>query len=81
MILFRFAPVIGRSNAERADLSKYADAYKISPFAREAMSWANACGILNGYKDGTLRPGGTASRAEIAKMIVTFLNQSTRAVQ
>ena len=68
-------------NVDTSNLRKFSDSSKVSAYAEEAVAWANACGILNGYKDGTLRPGGTASRAEIAKMIVTFLNQSTRAVQ
>ena len=72
VILFRYAPVAGRSNNARADLDRYADAGKISSYAREAMSWANACGILSGYPDGTLRPKDKASRAQIAKMIITF---------
>ena len=68
-------------NVDTSNLRKFSDSSKVSAYAEEAVAWANACGILNGYKDGSLRPGGTASRAEIAKMIVTFLNQSTRAVQ
>ncbi len=76
VILFRYAPVMGRSNAERSDLSKYSDVSEVSAYARKAMSWANACGILSGYPDGTLRPGDQATRAQIAKMIVTFLKKA-----
>ena len=31
-------------------------------------------GIINGYEDGTFRPDNTITRAEFAKIIVTFLN-------
>lgn len=37
-----------------------------------AMSWAADRNILGGYDDGTLRPGGQATRAEAAAMIQRF---------
>ena len=76
VILYRYAPVMGRDNEARADLSMFADDYTVSDYAQEAVSWAYATGILSGYPDGTLRPGGQATRAQIAKMIVTFLEKS-----
>jgi hypothetical protein len=45
------------------------------------MGWANACGILAGFPDNTLRPGGSANRAQISKMIVTFLDATAPDVQ
>ena len=76
VILFRYAPVMGRSNTERARENTFSDGAKVSGYALEAASWAFACGIVTGYPDGTLRPDATASRAQIAKMIVTFLNET-----
>ncbi len=78
-ILFRYAPVLGRGNAARASLNGYRDKDKISAYATEAMSWANACGILSGFPDETLRPQGSAVRSQIAKMIVTFLENTEAA--
>jgi len=48
-----------------ADLSEYSDAGEISEFAKDAMVWANAKGLIQGT-DGKLLPTGTASRAETA---------------
>ena len=76
VILYRYAPVMGRDNEARADLSGFDDAGSISSYATEAVSWACSVGILSGYPDGTLRPGGQATRAQIAKMIVTFLEKT-----
>ena len=76
VILYRYAPVMGRDNEKRSDLGKFSDASKISAYARDAVSWARACGILSGYPDGTLRPQEKASRAQIAKMIITFLENA-----
>ena len=59
--------------AARADLSKFADAGKVSDWAKEAMSWAVADGVIKGIeKNGKtfLDPKGTATRAEVAEIIV-----------
>ncbi len=76
VILFRYAPVMGRSNADRAKDNTFTDGARVSGYALEAMSWACCCGVLSGYPDGTLRPKDKASRAQIAKMIITFLSQT-----
>lgn len=34
------------------------------------MSWATGLGVINGYEDNTLRPGGSTTRAEAASMIM-----------
>lgn len=48
------------------------DAGRISDYARNAMAWAVEAGILNGYDDGSLRPGANATRAVVAAMIQRF---------
>ncbi len=73
-ILYRCAPLMGRSTALTASLEEFTDMDTISAYAQTPMAWAKANDILSGYPDETLRPGGSASRAQIAKMIVTFTN-------
>lgn len=51
----------------------YPDADQVSDYAYEAMCWMTMRGVLNGTGDGTLNPGGTASRAEVAVMLQRFL--------
>jgi hypothetical protein len=51
------------------DLSKFPDGDKVSSWAETAMSWATGLGVINGYEDETLRPGGSTTRAESASMI------------
>ncbi|MBO4991677.1 MAG: S-layer homology domain-containing protein [Firmicutes bacterium] len=36
------------------------------------MQWANEMGILNGSTGGLLNPQGSATRAEVAQMLMTF---------
>ncbi|MBR2894205.1 MAG: S-layer homology domain-containing protein [Oscillospiraceae bacterium] len=45
----------------------------VSSYAVNAVQWAIENGILNGMGDGTLNPGGTATRAQVAKMLMEYL--------
>lgn len=69
-MLFRYAQQKEFDTQERADLSQFADAEKVSPSAKEAVSWAVATGMISGEgKDRLLIPQGSASRAVCAAMI------------
>ena len=72
-ILYRYAKAAGYPIAAPADLSGFADAGDVSDYAREAMGWAAAIGAISGMGDGTLAPGGTATRAQVAKIMQVFL--------
>lgn len=51
----------------------FADADEVSDWARDAMLWATQVGILGGNGDGTVTPGGSAERAQVAAMFARFL--------
>ncbi|MBQ7160796.1 MAG: S-layer homology domain-containing protein [Clostridia bacterium] len=52
------------------DLSaKFSDAAKISKWAKNAISWAVASGIISGNEKGEVNPKGNATRAETAVML------------
>lgn len=73
--LMNYAKKRGYDITARADLSGFPDVAKVSGWAKELMSWANANGIINGKaKEGVnyLDPKGNASRAEVAQMIMNF---------
>lgn len=57
---------------QRADLSGFGDADAISDYAQAALFWANAQGLVLGFEDGSLQPQGTASRAQIAAVLLRF---------
>ena len=61
-----------------SDLSKFPDGDKVSNWAKTAMSWATGLGVINGYEDGTLRPGGNTTRAEAASMIMGLATTLTK---
>jgi len=64
-----------KSAGTGADLSGFADADKVSPWARPSMAWAVEQGIIKGSLNGgvlTLSPRRGASRAEMASMLQSF---------
>ncbi len=73
--LMNYAKKRGFDTTARADVSKFPDNAQISGWAKDAISWANANGIINGKaKNGKnyLDPKGNATRAETAQMIMVF---------
>lgn len=71
-ILYRYAQLKGYDVTKKADLTGYTDSASISSYAVEAMQWANANGIVNGMTETTLAPQGTATRAQVATMLMNF---------
>ena len=59
----------GKSAA--GSLSGYTDAASISDWAVQAMAWCVEQGIISGM-DGGLNPQGTATRAQVATMLMQF---------
>ncbi len=72
VILRGYARMNGRDVSAGADLSGYSDAGRISAYARDAMSWACAEGLINGTSADTLTPAGTATRAQAAVILRGF---------
>jgi uncharacterized repeat protein (TIGR02543 family) len=71
VMLYRYA----KAKKTEADLTKFADADKVSGWAAEAMNWAVSVGILTGKKGGLLDPQGNAGRAEVATMLERFIKR------
>ena len=69
VILYRYKnePAVGSITAT---LSKFSDYKNTSAFAVPAMAWAVQQGAISGNDDGTLAPTKTASRAQIASIIM-----------
>ena len=72
-ILYRYAESMGYDVSAQADLSGFPDAGDIQSYATQALSWAVAEGLLQGFEDDSLQPGGTATRAQIATILMRFL--------
>ena len=70
--LRRYAAYKGLDVSASADLSGYTDAGSISDFALESVRWAVAVGILKGTSGTTLSPKKSATRAEVASMLMRY---------
>ena len=71
-MMYRYAKGKGYDVSQRAELSRFADAGQIQPFAVEAMQWAVANEIIQGMNETQLAPQGNANRAECAAIIMRF---------
>jgi len=69
VILYRYMGSPAVTDAETT-LAPFADAGKISSFAKNAVVWAIQNGVISGKKPDTLAPTVTASRAEIATIVM-----------
>lgn len=77
LILFRYNG--GRSGAERMFTgiydTNYTDSGDIASWAKDAMYWGVYHEIISGTSKTTLSPQGTATRAELAKILVGYLDK------
>ena len=62
--------------AASSQVLDFTDADQAGSYALEALCWAAENGILNGYSNGQLVPGGTATRAQAAQMLKNFMENT-----
>ena len=68
--LYRYVTeYLKQAPAGDGNLTGFTDAASISLYAREAMSWATATGLLEGYGDGAIGPKNPVTRAQMAKFL------------
>ncbi|MBQ9930961.1 MAG: S-layer homology domain-containing protein, partial [Firmicutes bacterium] len=72
VILYRFAGLEKMDTAAKGDLSAFNDGDTVSSYAEDALKWAQANKIINGKPGQILDPQGTASRAEVAQILLNF---------
>lgn len=81
-ILYNYTHSKGYDVSARADLTAFPDAGSVSGWAEEALSWANAAGLINGtVRDGQtiLDPQGSASRAQVAMILMNYVEHVVNA--
>ena len=74
-IFFRYADYKGCDMTAKGTLDRFRDAAKVSDYARAAMQWAFGSGLIQGKPDDVLDPQGTATRAEIAAILHSYLKK------
>ena len=75
-ILYRYAQYKKIATTDRADLSGYKDADKISTYAKDAISWANARGYIGGVSATSISPKTGATRAQMATILVRYVEDN-----
>lgn len=73
-ILYRNAKQKGYDVSKSTALTGFSDADKVSGYAAEAMQWAVAEGLLQG-SNGKLNPQGSATRAQVATILMRFMEK------
>ena len=68
--LYRYS---GEPEVEGDNLAKFEDSGKVSKYAVNAMNWAVSQGLITGLSETTLSPNTTATRAQIATIIMRYL--------
>lgn len=72
-ILYRYASYKGYSVDKISDLSQFSDVSKINDYALKPIKWAVASNLISGMGDSTISPLGNASRAQIATILMRFI--------
>ena len=71
-ILYRYAGYKEYDVSAKGDLTTFADGSTVSTWAADGMTWAVGAQLITGKDGGKLDPTGTATRAEIATILMRF---------
>ena len=74
VMMQRYLATRGIEGVEEDVLAGFADAGSISDWARADVNSVCARGIVKGYEDQTVRPQGTATRAEAVTMLLRAMD-------
>ena len=66
------------SPAGDGSLSAFGDSASVSSYAAEALRWAVGEGLISGTDGGLLAPQGSATRAQVATILMRFVESLTK---
>lgn len=75
LILYRYSTYKGDDTSSVVSLDSFKDVSKVSSWAKDAMGWAVGEGIISGTGQNLLSPAGTATRAQIATVLMRFVQK------
>ena len=77
VMLYAYADYKGfDKTTDNSAISGFADAIKVSSYAKNAMNWAVTQGLISGKGGNRLDPTGNATRAECALIIMNLLEKN-----
>jgi uncharacterized repeat protein (TIGR02543 family) len=71
-VIYRYAALKGNAKAPEESTLEYSDSNEVSSWAAEAFHWAVQADIVKGDEAKRLAPKGTATRAEIATIMMRY---------
>lgn len=74
-ILFRYVQYKGMDTTPAGNLDSYPDGARVSAYAKTAMSWAVGSGLIQGVEGNRLVPQNSATRAQVATILMRFCKQ------
>ncbi len=72
LIIYRYAKMQGFDVSESSTLESFTDTSDVSAWALGAIGWANSVTLVNGTSETTLSPKATATRAQVATILMRF---------
>lgn len=73
VMFYRYAKLLKMDTTIQGNISKYTDMAASSEWAVEAMTWCVGTGLVNGTSDTTLSPNESATRAQVAAMLMRMV--------
>ena len=70
--LMRYAALKGYDVSASASLATFTDGAQVGAWAVESVAWAVGTNLISGRGNNVLAPQGTATRAEVAQILVRF---------
>jgi hypothetical protein len=80
MFFYTYSEKNGIDVTGRTDISGYADYDRVHGYATDAMAWAVNAGIISGTSDTTLSPRDSATRAQVAVIVMSYVENVKNAV-
>jgi len=71
-MMYRYVRLTGGDLSASGDISAFADAAQISAWAETELRWAVGRALINGTGDGNVAPQGTATREQVAQILLNF---------
>ncbi len=71
-VFYRYSQYKGYDVSQTTSLYDYTDYKTVQKYAKTAMKWAVAVGLVTGFADSTLRPQGESTRAQLATILMRY---------
>lgn len=72
-VIYSYSQYKGYDVSETTSLRVFTDSVKIQSYAEDAMAWAVSVGLIVGFEDGTIRPQADSNRAQLATVLMRFV--------